>query len=135
MGRRKGIKVPRMTKGQRMMFAVINFFAILVSGLVAINTLFDLDLSRWVMALLALSVSGWLMVQGGWKVLLKLSKRAPSPEGWVHVMSFAVGLVMLFVAFLSLPPVGTLMSLNTYSWAIALTMFIGMVMSIVEIFV
>jgi len=135
MAKRKKFTIPKMTGTQSISFILLNILAFLLMGATSLNTLLGLDWNEWLVSLVLLAASGWLMSQGGIKVMASLKSRSPKPEGILHVISFAVGLVVFFIGVTSLPFIGSLVNLSRFAIPVALVLSIGMIISIWEIFV
>lgn len=135
MARRRKYKIPKMTSSQRWVFVLMNIVAVFIMGLAAMNALFGWDWNKWLMAILMMLTSFWLLVQGGWKVVAKLGKTRLKTQGYIHLLSLILGFALLFVSFCSLPPIGALMSLNNYIAPIAVLQIVSIVVAILEIFV
>ena len=129
------MKIPKMNPVQKLSFIALNILASIILALEAINSLFKLDLNSWVMASLLIATSVWLMSQGGLKVIQKLTASTPQPRGLLHVFSFAIGLVLFFIAISSFPIIGNLVNMSRYAIPVSMVLFIAMLTSVVEIFV
>jgi len=134
MARRKRRRIPKMNKVQKLLFIALNLVAFGLLGVVAMNTILQFDWNGWLMALLSILTAAWLMVQGGLNVLINMKGRM-QPKAFLHVISFGIGFVLLFIGILSIPPIGNLVNMSRFAIPIAMVMFASMVFAALEIFI
>jgi hypothetical protein len=127
-------KMPKLDVKQKLILIAINIVAFVTILFNGGNTLFGWMWNPYLMSVLLVLASLWLVSQGGWKAIQKLSSSARHPEGLLHVISFGVGLVLLFIGIASLPFIGNMINISNYTVPVAIMLIAGAILSVLEMF-
>lgn len=128
------LKMPKLDVKQKLILILLNIVGFAMLLFTAGDMLLGWHWSLWLVSIAIVLVALWLMVQGGWKAITKFGSSAKHPEGILHVVSFAVGLVLLFIGIASFPPIGMLLNMQNYSVMVDIFYILAAILSILEMF-